>query len=213
MSIITEKSPLYRVSVEIVNDKCKIQRLFRDLGIRQFTVVDIRRLPRGVTRHLVKIPIDHLNRIPKYSSVKVRNSIKVGGEATVWFETDGCDVCDTIVSRGAFLVTAWNAGENRIIYAFIAPNAKTAQDIISTLESFKFKLKVLGMERYKRRSSILTEKQEAALWLALETGFFNHPKRINVIELSQRLNISPSTLSEIMRRGIRRLLEHYFGTF
>ncbi|MGB9853752.1 MAG: hypothetical protein ACPLRY_02970 [Candidatus Bathyarchaeales archaeon] len=28
--------------------------------------------------------------------------------------------------------------------------------------------------------------------------------------LSRKLEISPSTLSEIMRRGIRRLLKHHF---
>ncbi|MEM3145745.1 MAG: helix-turn-helix domain-containing protein [Thermoproteota archaeon] len=200
----------YRISIEIINEKCKILKLFKDLGIRQFTIVDVRRLPRGVTRHLVRVPTHYFNSIPKYPNARMRSIIRSGSEAAAWFETDGCDVCNTIIFKGAFLVTAWNSGEDRIIYAFIAPNAGAAQEIISTLESLGFKLRVLGIERYKRRSPILTEKQETALWLALEAGFFDHPKKISIRELSQRLKVSPSTLSEIMRRGIRRLLEYYF---
>ncbi|MBS7644597.1 helix-turn-helix domain-containing protein [Candidatus Bathyarchaeota archaeon] len=48
------------------------------------------------------------------------------------------------------------------------------------------------------------------VWLALKMGLFDYPKRIDTLELSRRLGVSPSTLSEIMRRGLRRLLEHYF---
>jgi predicted DNA binding protein len=56
----------------------------------------------------------------------------------------------------------------------------------------------------------LTEKQERVLWLALKLGFFDYPRRINSIEFSKKLGIVPSTLSEMKRRGIRKLLKHYF---
>ncbi|MCX8170496.1 MAG: helix-turn-helix domain-containing protein [Candidatus Bathyarchaeota archaeon] len=200
----------YRVSIEVVNDECRVLRLLRDSGTHQFAVIDVRRLPHGVTRHLMRLPTDSLNKVSRKPNAKVWDTIRFGGEAAAWFETDGCRVCNTIVSKGAFLVTAWNSGEDKIIYTFIAPNATAAQDIISALENFNFKLRVLGMERYRRRTLILTEKQEAALWLALEAGFFDHPKKIGIRELSQRLKVSPSTLSETIRRGIQRLLKHYF---
>lgn len=200
----------YRVSIEVVNRECKILKLLRDSGIDQFAVIDIRRLFRGAIRHLVKIPAAYPSKTSKHPGVKIRNSLRLGGESAIWFETEGCNACNTITSKGAFLVTAWNSGEDKIIYVFVAPSASAAQDIVSTLESLGFKLKILGMERYRGRTSILTERQEAALWLALEAGFFDHPKRINIVELSRKLNVSPSTLSEILKRGIRRLLEHYF---
>jgi predicted DNA binding protein len=187
--------------------------MFRNAGIHQFKVIDIRRIPRGVTIHLVRMPVGGLAKIPKHTNMRIRNNIKIGEEVTAWFETKGCDVCNTIVSKGAFLITAWNTGGNRIIYTFITPNMKTAQDVVSTLETLNFELKILCMERYKRRTSILTERQEMVLWLALEAGFFDYPKKIDILELSRKLKISPSTLSEIMRRGMRRLLEYYFKTF
>jgi predicted DNA binding protein len=188
-------------------------KMFRNAGLHQFRVVDVRRIPRGVTMHLVRIPVEDLTKIPKHTNARIRNNIKVGGEAIAWFETKGCDVCNTIVLKGSFLITAWNTEGNKIIYTFVTPNMKTAQDIISALEALNFELKILSMERYKRRTSVLTERQEMALWLALEAGFFDYPKKIDMSELSRKLKISPSTLSEIIRRGIRRLLEYYFETY
>jgi predicted DNA binding protein len=41
-------------------------------------------------------------------------------------------------------------------------------------------------------------------------GFFDYPRKINMEELSRKLGISPSTLSEMIRRGIRKLLMYHF---
>ncbi len=162
-----EENVPYRVTVRAVNEKCKIMKLFRELGVHKFAVVDIRRLYTGVTRHLVRIPINYLNQIPRHSYARIQDSIKVGNEVAAWFETDGCEVCNTIVSEGAFLITGWNTREDEIAYTFIVPNIRVAQKIILMLEKLKFDIKVLGMEKYKRKSPILTEEQEAVLWLAL----------------------------------------------
>lgn len=202
-----------RVSIEILNEKCRVLKIFRNLEIHQFNVVDVRCFPRGVTRHLVRMPVKHLTKVPKHVDARMQNSVRVGEEIAVWFETDGCDVCNTIVSKGAFLITAWNTEKDKLVYTFITPNMRTVQDIITTLEALNFELKILGIERYKRKISVLTEKQEMALWLALGAGFFDYPKKISISDLSRKLKISPSTLSETMRRGIRRLLEYYFENF
>jgi predicted DNA binding protein len=212
LAYIRDKGVPCGVSIEILNEQCRVLKMFRNIGLHQFRVVDIRRIPSGVTMHLVRIPVKDLTKIPKHTNVRIRNDIKVGEEVIAWFETKGCNVCNTIISKGAFLITAWNIEGSRIIYTFIAPNAKIAQDIISTLETLNFELKILGMGRYRRRISVLTEKQEMTLWLALESGFFDYPKKIDTLGLSRKLKISPSTLSEIIRRGIRRLLEYYFET-
>jgi len=46
----------------------------------------------------------------------------------------------------------------------------------------------------------------------LEKGVFDYPRKTNTLELSRRLGISLSTLSEITRRGMRRLVEDHFET-
>jgi len=78
------------------------------------------------------------------------------------------------------------------------------------MEGAGLKVNVLKMGKFEPRKGVLTEKQERIFWLALKGGFFDYPRKIDTVELAAKLGISPSTLSEITRRGLRRLLEHYY---
>ena len=202
----------YHVTIEIVNKKCKGLRKLRDLGIQQFALVDIRALPGGLTRHLVKIPSKKIGEIPEGAFAEIRSSGTLDGEASGWFETDGCDVCKAVLSRDSFLLSGRNTGDDTIVYTFVTSSFEAFKGIVSRLESGGFKPKVLEVTKFKSMEKILTERQEAVLWLALRMGFFDFPRKINTSELSQRLGIGLSTLSEITRRGIRRLLESHFET-
>ncbi|MFB6110853.1 MAG: helix-turn-helix domain-containing protein [Halodesulfurarchaeum sp.] len=53
----------------------------------------------------------------------------------------------------------------------------------------------------------LTPKQRDALETAAEAGFFDIPRRVTLDELAAELGVSPSALSERLRRGMRTLAE------
>jgi predicted DNA binding protein len=97
------------------------------------------------------------------------------------------------------------------MYSFVAPSFTAYRRIVSALERGRFKVKVLQVGRFESRMKVLTEKQQRILWIALQTGYFDYPRRVDSEALSRRLGISPSTLTEIIRRGTRRLLEHFFN--
>jgi len=200
----------YIVSLEIVNKQCKLLRTFKDLDVQDFKLIDVRSLSEGLTRHLVKIPSEQINNIPEGLFQK-KQTDKRTLEHLAWFESDGCDVCNLILSHGSFLVSGRNVENGALIYTFIAPNLEALKSIISDLENIGLEPKTLKLGQYKR-IGLLTERQEKLLWLALQSGFFEFPRKINTIELSGRLGIATSTLSEILRRGTRKLLEHHFQT-
>ena len=100
--------------------------------------------------------------------------------------------------------------ENTINYSFIVPTFEAYKSIVSALEKSGHKVNVLKMGSFEPKTGVLTEKQEKIFWLALKGGFFDYPRKIGTQELSAKLGISPATLSEILRRGTRRILEHYF---
>jgi hypothetical protein len=158
------------------------------------------------------MPSTQIEKIPKSMFVKTRSSDKFEGEASGWFDSNGCDACNAILSHGSFLISGRNIEDHTIVYTFITPNFDAFKSIISALESTGLKPKVLEMVKYKRTGKILTEKQERVLWLALKMGFFEYPRKIHTAELSRRLGIGVSTLSEITRRGMRRLLQDHFRT-
>jgi hypothetical protein len=55
-----------------------------DLNISKYTMKDIRGIPDGPTRHLVKIPSDQLKEIPEENFAEVKKE-------EAWIESDGCE--------------------------------------------------------------------------------------------------------------------------
>ncbi len=201
----------YHITFEIDNKRCKTLKMFAQLGIQHFELTDIRGYTPGLTKHLVKLSREQFKKMPR-SSYKAQKNGKYEGEASIWLDSDGCDVCNTIMSCGAFLISGRNVKEYTIIYSFVAPNFNAFKNIISAIESTGLKPKILEVEKYIPKGEILTKKQESVLWFAFNMGFFDYPRKINSIELSKKLGISVSTLSEITRRGMHRLLKHKFET-
>jgi predicted DNA binding protein len=129
-------------------------------------------------------------------------------KSSVWLE-EGCEVCNTILSHDAFLVSG-NSLENNIInYSFMAPTFEAYRGIVNDLEKAGYAVNILKIGKFKQRVGVLTKNQEKVFWFALKSGFFDYPRKISLAELAANLGISPATLSEVIRRGTRRLLEHY----
>jgi len=202
----------YQVTIEVENRQCRILRMLDSYGIQQFKVTDIRGSSVGSANHLVELSPDQVEKIPRKRLQKMWKSARPEGKTSVWFESQGCDVCNTILAHGSFPVSGKSLPTSTFAYSFIAPSFDAYKSIMSVLENGNLKVKVLRVGKFESKREILTEKQERIFWLALKVGFFDYPRKVDTIELSRRLGISPGTLSEITRRGLRRLLEHYFGT-
>ena len=196
------------IEVELENKECKVLSLLEEQNIDQFTVIDVRESSKGKIGHMVNIPKTQLNLIGSKMPFNVVHTGKE--EVSVWFESDGCDVCQTIIANDSFLVSGGCLGKDQVLYRFISPTPEAFQEIISKLDEKGYMPKVRKVEKYRSDGNILTSKQRLVLWHALKAGFFEYPRKINTIELSKRLGMVPSTLSEITRRGFRRLLESHF---
>jgi len=195
----------YHVAIEIVNERCLGLRMISSLGIEQCTLADVRGLPEGSTRHLIKIPREQISNMPEDKFTKI-----VSSSGELWFDSDGCDVCNAILSHRSFLVSARHISDYTIIYNFVVPNHEAFKNIVSKLENSGLPLRIIEATKFRSKTQVLTEKQERVLWLAMKLGFFDYPRKINSIEFSKKLGIVPSSLSGITRNGIRRLLRHYF---
>ena len=156
------------------------------------------------------MPPKKIKEIPK-NIMKIHRS-EFDGESSAWFDSDGCDVCKAILSHSSFLISGRHMGDYIIVYSFVVPSFDAFKEIISTVESKGLKPKILQLGKFKLTEKVLTRKQERVLLLALRMGFFQVPRRITMHELSNRLGVGLSTLSEIIRRGMRRLLEDHFET-
>ncbi|MEM1557483.1 MAG: helix-turn-helix domain-containing protein [Thermoproteota archaeon] len=206
--MVTLEQALYYVTIEVENTQCKGLELVSKLGINNCKLIDVRRLPSGSVKHLISFPFSEVDKISG-EKLKILSSSR-SANVLASFQTDGCNVCNTMLSKGAFLISGKHLEGYRMIYEFIAPGYEVFKEIIYMLESSGFKPKILGLYKHEPKEGILTEKQENLLWFALKMGYFDYPRRIKTKELAKMLGIVPSTFSEIMRGGIRKLVEKYF---
>ena len=199
----------YHVIIEVQNKQCRMLKKLATVGLRNLKVVDIRSSSKGAVKHLIELGRDEVQKLPEDFKAAAKKR-KAEAKAPVWFESEGCEVCNTILAGDAFLVSGKSMEKDTIMYSFMVPTFEAYTRIVSALEKTGHMVNVRRMGGFEPKTDILTEKQERIFWLALKGGFFDYPRKIDTLELAAKLGIRPSTLSEIVRRGMRRLLEHYF---
>jgi predicted DNA binding protein len=196
----------YHVVLEVENKQCKMVKKLTTLGLKHLKVVDVRSSTKRSVKHLMDLGEEQAKKVPKDLMAHKR----VEGKSAVWMESEGCEVCNTILAHDAFLVSGKSLEDNMILYSFMLPTFEAYQAILAELKKTGHKINVRKIGKFEQQIGILTEKQERIFWLALKSGFFDYPRQVDMTELSKKIGITPATLSEIMRRGTRRLLEHYF---
>ncbi|MCL2359785.1 MAG: helix-turn-helix domain-containing protein [Nitrososphaerota archaeon] len=196
----------YHVVIEVENKECHMVGKLAALGFKQLKVIDVRSIKGGSVRHLMDLGKEQAKEIPKELTTKGR----VESKSAVWLESPGCCVCNTILTYDAFLISGKSIQNNRITYSFMVPTHDAFKAIINDLENMGHQVTIRKVGKFEKQIDVLTENQERIFWLALKSGFFDYPRQIGMTELAMKIGISPATLSETMRRGTRRLLEHYF---
>ena len=121
-----------------------------------------------------------------------------------------CFACRDIIDSNCFLVSARTGEMGQIEWSLIASNNDCLRDLIERLKEHGAEPIITKMKNIKEEE-LLTENQERIVRTAFERGYYDFPKRIGVKALADMFNISTATLSEILRRGQRKIIETYFN--
>jgi predicted DNA binding protein len=123
--------------------------------------------------------------------------------------TRSCPVCSTLAGLNCSLVSASTKDDGRMEWKILISGEDTLKQITDRLESKGVLYTIVGQTHLTAKND-LTARQEQIAKIALELGYFEFPKKIKLEELSERLGISPGTLSEILRRAEKNILSRYF---
>ena len=105
-----------------------------------------------------------------------------------------------------------------IMYPIPVKNGKIQMGTITTRKKFDLFLTELDAQKIKysiksvgyfRPIPLLTKNQIDILNLAVKLGYFEIPRKITLTNFAERLEISPSALSETMRRINYKLAKNY----
>jgi hypothetical protein len=112
-----------------------------------------------------------------------------------------------IVESECFISTARMEGDEIVWHLIATRDALKRLSERLTSHGFEFRLKKVGR---LTEEATLTEKEDEILRYAIEKGYFEAPKKVGVREIAKHFDISISTLSEILRRGQKKVILSFF---
>ncbi len=120
-----------------------------------------------------------------------------------------CPVCRAMHDWDLFLTEAHSNEVGNVTMRWLVPDEKTVSGFLDRLANDKISFKLLEKKRLTKRGDI-TARQEFVVRTAFDLGFFEYPKKVNLVGLSKRLNVSYVTLAEILRRAEKNIINSYF---
>ena len=112
---------------------------------------------------------------------------------------------------GGYLSLPYEVRDGKIKITFLG-SAKQERAFLKAVEAAGARYRVVSLTDAKfppySLISRLTEKQQRAFIAAYTLGYYDVPKKIGLVQLAERLNLSRSTLDMHLRRAERRLLNH-----
>jgi predicted DNA binding protein len=122
--------------------------------------------------------------------------------------TRKCTACRTFANASCYLVSASSRSDGKLEWTLLGSDTMV-KTLLKELEDAQVVADVLRVSQLQGEEE-LTARQEHVLQIALEKGYFEFPKKISLRQLAKMLEISPATLTEILRRGQKRVLQEHF---
>lgn len=124
-------------------------------------------------------------------------------------KVDECAVCSAFAEAEVFLIGADTLDEKTMRWEVFVKNEKVLRKLTDELAGRGISYELV--EKTHLTKTELTARQDQILRIALELGYFDFPKRIRLGELASRLGITAGTLSEVLRRGVKKALREYLS--
>jgi predicted DNA binding protein len=123
-------------------------------------------------------------------------------------KTKKCTACRTFAGASCYLISASSKPDGKLEWTLLGSETMV-KTLLKELENAQVVAQVLKISQLQDEED-LTARQEHILQIALEKGYFEFPKKITLRQLAKTLEISPATLTEILRRGQKRVLQEHF---
>jgi hypothetical protein len=179
------------IDVKSDNQNGGLRQLFEITAPSELIEKIAKEIKHDDTLRDVKLVISKTGRI--YGSVKVTHLLPCG-----LAETSDCFLRAITTNIGGEV--EWH----------VVGKASSYKRLMNRLQEKGMDVKISSLHRVKN-DRMLTGRQEVIVKTALDLGYFDCPKNISIEELAEMLDITPATLSEILRKGIKKILKEYYS--
>jgi predicted DNA binding protein len=120
---------------------------------------------------------------------------------------ENCLSCRTLVTSNCFVTSAVSR-EGAIEWTLRFDDKRKIAKLVGDLQRARIPVDIARIASV-REKPLLTPRQSEVLHLALESGYFDFPKRTGIEALAQRLGVSKSTVAETLHRAERKVLQTF----
>ena len=140
---------------------------------------------------------------------KIDTTVTERGKIVGAVTTARCDICRVLTDSDCFLISAETKTGGKVEWTLVLSDKDVLKGIFDHLKLKSVDAELVKLTKIDDKES-LTERQDKITHVAFERGYFDYPKRISLRELARMFDVSPSTLSEILRKGQRKIVLDYF---
>ncbi len=124
--------------------------------------------------------------------------------------TTHCAACRALKASDCFLVFANSCEDGRIEWKLQTSHRKSLFALMQALRNVEYKVELISLNGIQETYN-LTPRQEEITRFALKKGYFDCPKKTGIRDIARIFGISISTASEILRRGVKKIVNDYFN--
>lgn len=118
-----------------------------------------------------------------------------------------CPIGKTIATSSCFTIAEIGKDDGTIELTVVGGQS-SVKNMLDRLEREGVKFRITELST-RNNSPILSNKQEQFLRAAVESGYFEFPKKIKLRQLANRLGVAQSTLNESLRTAQKKILVSY----
>lgn len=190
------------LTVEVERSDC----LVTNLVFSKLTSASVGRLVIGSETSLHKVDTDALlDYITELR--KIAKSVRQISKETAWVESESCTACRFFASVNMPIIGSRTVDKEKVVFRLMAQSKKAADRLVREMQDVGLKPKVVDVTTSE--SMEVTDREKEVLLYAFNHGYFEQDRGASLTELAEALEVSPSSLSDVMRRALRKIVMEY----
>lgn len=122
--------------------------------------------------------------------------------------THKCLACAMLAGSKTHLISARANRDGSVRWHLMTSDRRNVRKLMDSLKRAKFHVKLEKITPIDVREG-LTRRQEEIIMMAYDRGYFETPRKVKLKELSRLTGVTEATLSEILRKGQKKILDEY----
>ncbi|MHB8372456.1 MAG: helix-turn-helix domain-containing protein [Thermoplasmataceae archaeon] len=198
----SKKHPL-EITIQVKRTDC----LISDATFNLANIKGLSRLKIEAEETLHSVEVEKIDDKTLATLRKVSRKMVQAGTTRLWVYGKSCSACKFMALSDAVVLGTKSIDRNTVRFRLLISSNGNAKKIVHELEESG--LEPIIIDGPNEIKTEITDRENQILRLCLDLGYFDNEREASLKDISKLLGISVSSLSETLRRGLRKITEDY----